>query len=253
METTEILGVKIACIDQQRLIDQALDWSKSPGRYTIHYANAHSLNLAYQDVHFRALLNAADLVYADGISLAWSSRLLGGCRLHKLTGADWIGPLCRQAASQGIALYLLGGRPGIAQQAAKFLLKSYPSLTIVGAADGFFQEKSASQIIAETSAGGAGLMLVGLGVPQQVLWIAAHRQALPAGLCWGVGALLDFVAGAERRAPGWLNCLGLEWLWRLGQDPAGKWRRYLLGNPLFVGRVLSQFITRRPKIEVRRK
>jgi exopolysaccharide biosynthesis WecB/TagA/CpsF family protein len=243
METIEILGVKIACIDQQRLIEQALAWSQSPGQHIIHYANAHSLNLANKDAPFRALLNASDLVYADGISLAWSSRVLGGCRLHKLTGADWIWPLCARAASQGIGLYLLGGRPGVAQQAANSLLKIYPSLTIVGTADGFFQQKSPEQVAAEISAGKPRLVLVGLGAPQQAQWIAAHHAALPAGVWWGVGALLDFAAGVEQRVPGWMNRLGLEWLWRLSQDPAGKWRRYLLGNPLFVVRVLSQWIT----------
>jgi N-acetylglucosaminyldiphosphoundecaprenol N-acetyl-beta-D-mannosaminyltransferase len=238
---TEILGVKIACLDQDGLVAQALEWSQSPNRHTIHYANAHSLNLACQDASYRQLLNAADLVYADGVSLAWSSRLLGGCQLQKLTGADWIEPLCAGAARTGVRLYLLGGRPGIAKRAAENLLNSQPSLTIVGTADGFFQVKTASQVVSEISAGGPHIVLVGLGVPRQEQWIAAQHSALPVGLWWGVGALFDFVAGVEPRVPRWLDHLGLEWFWRLAQDPAGKWRRYILGNPLFIVRVMAQY------------
>ncbi len=239
--STEILGVRIACLDQDGLIAQALEWSQSPGVRTIHYANAHSLNLACQDMDYRHLLNAADLVYADGVSLAWSSRLLGGCRLQKMTGADWIESLCAGAARTGVRLYLLGGRPGIARRAADVLLNRHASLTIVGVADGFFQDQSTAQVAAEIRALQPQLVLVGLGVPRQEQWIAEQRAALPAGVWWGVGALFDFLAGAEPRAPHWLNRLGLEWLWRLAHDPLGKWRRYILGNPLFILRVLAQY------------
>ncbi len=245
MNTVEILGVKIACLDQADLIAQAIDWSQSPGRRKLTFANAHCLNLASRDAHFRALLNAADLVYADGVSLAWSSRLLGGCRLHKLTGADWIEPLCAQAARQGVKLYLLGGRPGVAQRAADNLRARYAALEIVGAADGFFEGMSADQVAAQIQTLAPGIVLVGLGAPLQEQWILDHYQALPNGVWWGVGALLDFVAGDERRVPGWMNKLGLEWLWRLAQDPAGKWHRYLIGNPVFVWRVLRQALAQK--------
>jgi N-acetylglucosaminyldiphosphoundecaprenol N-acetyl-beta-D-mannosaminyltransferase len=239
--TTDILGVKIACLDQPALVDQALAWSQSPGRYSIHYVNAHCLNLACQDSAYRHLLNAADLVYADGVSLDWSSRLLGGCRLQKLTGADWIDPLCAGAARLGAKIYLLGGRPGIATRAAENLLTRHASLTIVGAADGYFETKSVAQVVSEIEASQPQIVLVGLGAPRQERWIAEQRASLPAGVCWGVGALLDFVAGVEARVPRWLDRLGLEWAWRLAQDPSGKWQRYLAGNPVFIIRILAQF------------
>lgn len=245
METVNLLGVDIACLDQAGLITQALAWSFDHQLRVIAYANAHTLNLAYADPGFATLLRKSDLVYADGISLVWSARLFGEGRLHKLTGADWIEPLSAQAAALGVSLYLLGGRPGVAQKASENLLIAHPSLTIVGTADGFFVEKSAAQVAAEIAACRPGLVLVGLGAPLQERWIAAWRGSFPGGVCWGVGALLDYLAGAEQRVPAWLDRFGLEWAWRLGQDPAGKWRRYLLGNPLFVWRVLRQYFTDR--------
>lgn len=240
LPTVDILGVPVAGLDQAELINLAVDWSGADGMHTIHYANAHCLNLAYQDATYRGLLNAADLVYADGAGPVWSSRWLGGCPLVKLTGADWIDPLCAALAGAGRRVFLLGGRPGIAQQAAETLLRRQPALKIVGIADGFFQAEPAEAVAAEIQASQAQLVLVGLGAPRQEFWIAEHRQALAAGVWWGVGALFDYLAGVERRVPAWMDHLGLEWLWRLGQDPSGKWRRYILGNPLFVYRVLRQ-------------
>lgn len=242
MQKIDLLGVSIACLDQAGLVAQALDWAESPGWRVIHYANAHSLNLACEQPAFRDLLNAADLVYADGVSLSWASRLLHRQRLKKLTGADWLDPLCVGAASRGLGLYLLGGHPGIAEKAAQNLLQRHPSLKIVGTVDGFFQQRSPAMIAEEITRLQPQLVLVGLGAPLQEQWIAKWKAALPAGVWWGVGALLDFAAGAERRVPGLLYRLGLEWLWRLAQDPAGKWRRYVLGNPRFVARVLMAWL-----------
>lgn len=248
METVNILGVEIACLDQAGLIDQALAWSQSAERRVIYYANAHVLNLVSENPKYRQYLKSADLVYADGASLVFASRLLGGASLTRLTGADWIEPLCARAAAQGVSLYLLGGGPGIAGQAALNLLNRYPSLKISGAADGFFQERSVAQITSEIASARPQIVLVGMGSPVQWQWIDEHRSVLTQGVWWGVGALFDFVAGAERRAPGWMNRLGLEWLYRLAQDPVGKWRRYLLGNPRFVFRVLVQSLSLQGKI-----
>jgi N-acetylglucosaminyldiphosphoundecaprenol N-acetyl-beta-D-mannosaminyltransferase len=248
METIDVLGVQIRCLDQAGLIDQAIIWSSSPGVHTITYANAHTLNQACQDASYRDLLSTVDLIYADGVSLMWSSRLFGGCRLIKLTGADWIDPLAARAASTGVSLYLLGGRPNIARRAAQRLLNRHASLVIAGVADGYFLEKSVSEVADEISALRPGLVLVGMGCPAQEYWIAQHFSILQNGVWWGVGALLDYLAGAEKRAPRWFDRLGLEWLWRLAQDPSGKWRRYILGNPIFVYRIMRQYLNHRHRL-----
>jgi N-acetylglucosaminyldiphosphoundecaprenol N-acetyl-beta-D-mannosaminyltransferase len=240
MEFVEILGVRIACLDQAQLIEQALAWGEVGEQRTILYANAHSLNLAYEDPQFLQRLQRADLVYADGASLVWASRWLGGCTLHKLTGADWISPLASNASGCEVSIYMVGGRPGIADQAAINLRKRFPSLKIVGTSDGYFQAKSADQVIAEICETHPSIIFVGMGVRLQEEWIAMHQASTHACVWWGVGALFDFLAGTERRAPGWMNRSGFEWLWRLIMDPSGKWRRYLIGNPLFAYRVIRK-------------
>jgi len=240
MRTVNILDVPVACLDVDGLVSTVVAWAAQKTPRTVSYVNAHCFNLAAVDGAYHDLLSRADLVYADGVSVVWGSRMLGGCRLVKMTGADWIYDFCARAAQERVKCYLLAGRPGIAARAAETLLQRWPELQIIGARDGYFQGKSEAEVLAEIAALEPQVVFVGMGVPRQEKWIAAHRSEIPAPVCWGVGALFDYLAGGERRVPGWMYSLGLEWLWRLSVDPAGKWRRYLLGNPMFVLRILRQ-------------
>lgn len=240
METVEILGVRVACIDVPGMLVCVEHWSSQAARRTVQYVNAHCLNEACRDPLYRNTLNRADLVYSDGISVVWSSRFLGGCRMYKTTGADWIVDFCTWAAACGVRIYILAGRPGVAQQAADNLGRRFPGLQIVGLCDGYFSRASEAEVLAEIDRLKPQVVFVGMGTPRQEKWIAAQRRAIDAPVCWAVGALFDYVAGIEPRAPGWMKKLALEWFWRLLIDPAGKWKRYLLGNPLFVFRILRQ-------------
>ncbi len=257
LETVNILGVDVACLDVQGILDLVHKWSgpnaQAPlgTKYTILYVNAHCLNTACGDENYRRILNQADLVYSDGISVVWASRILGGCELHKMTGADWIDDFSARAENTalsdagGLRIYILAGKPGIAERASENLLKKYPGLQIVGACDGYFRQMSEAQILQDIAAKKPHILFVGMGIPVQEEWIAAHRQDIPAPVCWAVGALFDYVAGVEPRVPGWMNALALEWLWRLMIDPLGKWRRYILGNPLFAWHILGQKLNRK--------
>jgi N-acetylglucosaminyldiphosphoundecaprenol N-acetyl-beta-D-mannosaminyltransferase len=243
-ESVEILGVRIDCMNTTRILDRIRDWAGSTERRTVMYVNAHCLNIAYQDSGYRAVLNAADLVYTDGVSVAWASRWLHGCSMQKATGADWIEPLCMRAVEHGWRIYILAGRPGTAATARLRLEERYPGLQIVGTSDGFFVERSERDVVEHIAAVKPDIVFVGLGTPRQEQWVAAHAGDLPDAIYWAVGALFDYVAGLERRAPAWMRALALEWAWRLLIDPFGKWRRYIIGNPLFVVRVLRQRLRR---------
>jgi N-acetylglucosaminyldiphosphoundecaprenol N-acetyl-beta-D-mannosaminyltransferase len=240
LQTVDILGVNIACLDLPGLLEAALAWSREQTRRTIYYANAHCLNLALDDLDYRQALNRADLIYADGISVVWSSRFLGGCRLHRLTGADWVGDFCALAEQNDLRLYILAGQRNVARQAKDSLLQRYPGIKIVGVVDGLFEDQSPDQVLEDIARSSPHVLMVGMGSPRQEIWIARNREQIAAPLCWGVGALFDFVAQVEPRSPTWMIRLGLEWAWRLLVNPRGKWRRYLLGNPRFVYRVVRQ-------------
>ena len=241
----EILGVRVDAVSLDELMAIAGCWAEQDRRRTILYVNAHCLNVAARDCAYRELLNSADLVYADGIGAVLAGRMLNvgiaAERLTKITGADWIDAYCKMAAAQRISTYVIAGKPGVAEAACRILEGRYPDLPVAGSGTGYDAvydaASSPGSLVEAINRTGARVVLVGMGVPLQEKWLAAWREQIDAPLCWGVGALFDYVAGVERRAPRWMVTAGLEWGWRLLMDPRGKWKRYLIGNPLFAWRV----------------
>ena len=239
-EHVNILGVKVNCDDKQTILKKVIKWAGENNPRTITYVNAHCINLSYQNIEYHNVINQADLVYSDGISVVWASKFLGGCQLGKVTGREWIFDLCGLAIANNLRLYILAGAPNIAHRASENLRDRWPKLKIVGTSDGYFKEKNNDQILEEINTSKPHVLLVGMGSPQQEYWISKHRYVISAPICWSVGALFDYVAGIEPSVPSWMNKLALEWMWRLFIDPKGKWKRYIIGNPLFAARVLHQ-------------
>jgi N-acetylglucosaminyldiphosphoundecaprenol N-acetyl-beta-D-mannosaminyltransferase len=240
LRAVEILGVRVSCASREDVLQLPLDWAMGEGKRTIFYVNAHCLNLATREPTYRATLNQADLVYSDGVGVVWASRWLGGCPLEKVTGRDWIHDFSAQAAQSNLRIYLLAGTQEIIEKAQQNLIRQHTELKIVGTRNGYFEEAESDALIEEINQAAPQILLVGMGTPRQEKWLADHRDQIQAPVCWAVGALFDYVAGVEPPVPGWLNRLNLEWLWRLLVDPLGKWRRYLIGNPLFLYRLLRQ-------------
>lgn len=238
--STNVLGVRVHGVDEAGLLALARAWSRARTRRTILYVNAHCLNAAYLDPDYRELLNRADLVYADGIGPVVAGRFLGSNHLQKTTGSDWIRGFCRMAGPEGLRLYLLAGRAGVVEAARERMLAEYLGLQIVGVSDGYFQTKREAEVLEDIDRTRPDVLFVGMGTPRQEAWIARHRQAISAPLCWAVGSLFDLFGGVEAWPPGWAGALGLQWFWRWMMDPVGKFRRYMLGNPLFLSRVLRQ-------------
>jgi N-acetylglucosaminyldiphosphoundecaprenol N-acetyl-beta-D-mannosaminyltransferase len=236
----DILGVQVACVDADKLLEVSCTWAGETDRRTIMYVNAHCLNLAWDDLQYRQILNQADLVYADGISVELANRVLGGCKLRKATASDWFDDFCRMAADNRLRLYIFAGRPGVAKRARDNLISRWPGLEVVGAADGYFHEMDEAEVLEDIERKAPQVLFVGRGSPLQEKWIARHREAIDVQVCWGIGSMFDLIAGVEAWPPDWLNALGMQWFWRLLMNPAGKWRRYVLGNPIFVSRVLRQ-------------
>lgn len=243
--SVSILGVRVHAVGQGDLIEQVISWVKHGERYTLTYVNAHCLNLAAEDASYRELLNHTDLVYVDGIGAVWAGRLFGCRGLKKVTGRNWITELCNRGEQESLRVYLLGARPGVAEAAGKVLGQRYPRLVICGAADGYFRKKTEEQVINEICELHPQVLLVGMGAPTQERWVAKNQHRIPVEVCWSVGALFDYLAGLEKPVPTWLERIGMEWAWRLKEDPKGKWRRYGLGIPLFIGRVVRQRLQQR--------
>lgn len=241
----KLLGVWVESIDKEGLLSRAVEYVKRGEPAKITYVNAHCLNVAAEDEEYRATLNQFDLVYSDGVGVVWAGRALKNQRMYKVTGRQWIDEFCTICEVEGISLYLLGGKPGIAREAAERLRMKRPKLQILGVCDGYFVENSEANVLRELEEKKPDVLLVGMGVPRQEKWVMANRERLPVRVCWGVGALFDYIAEVEPIVPKWMEELALEWLWRWMVDPRDKWKRYMLGTPQFIGRVLWQKVKER--------
>jgi N-acetylglucosaminyldiphosphoundecaprenol N-acetyl-beta-D-mannosaminyltransferase len=210
--------------------------------------NARCLNLCYEDPALRTSLNGADVVFCDGAGVMLAARILGGRIPARITYAAWIWQLADFAAAEGFSLYLLGARPGVAQEAALRLRERYPGLRIVGVRHGYFDHSAGSAeneaVLEEINAASPDILLVGLGMPLQERWLTENRHDLEAGVALSCGAAFDYASNRVRRGPRLLTESGFEWLARLLGEPRRLWRRYLLGNPLFLLRVLGQLLSR---------
>ncbi|MCX7098239.1 MAG: WecB/TagA/CpsF family glycosyltransferase [Methylococcales bacterium] len=223
---------------------EALDWIEqrvlAKHKAMVAFVNPGCLNIAYTHQEYRQVLQNVERVLPDGIGLNIGCRLLNQALLANVNGTDLFPRLCERAALGAYPLFLLGGQAGVAELAAKAMQQRYPGLLIAGVQDGFFSDAQESQVIDTINNSGAALLLVGFGVPKQELWLAKHREQLQPTVCMGIGGLFDYYSGRIPRAPVWLREIGLEWSWRLMQEPGRMWRRYLIGNPLFLYRVWLQ-------------
>ena len=204
----------------------------------IAHTNAHTINLANDDPGFLSVLRNADLILNDGKGVMLAARILGS-RLPADMNGNFFGPLLlERCAQRGWPVFFLGANPGVAQRAADMLMERMPALKIVGTRDGYF--KTDEEAIEAIKSSGAEVVFVGMGNPLQERWIDRCRDRTGARIHIGVGAFYDFITHEVPRAPAWMNRWGLEWLHRLFQEPKRMWRRYLLGNPKFVWRVVKQ-------------
>jgi N-acetylglucosaminyldiphosphoundecaprenol N-acetyl-beta-D-mannosaminyltransferase len=206
--------------------------------------NAHCLNLCYENPKLRDFLNGADVVFCDGVGVMVAAWILGRRIPERITYANWAWQLADFAAAQGFSLYFLGARPGVAQEAARRLMERYANLKIVGVRHGYFDHSAQSPenqaVVEEINAAAPDILLVGLGMPLQERWLMENRHRLDASVALTGGAVFDYISGRLRRGPRFLTRSGFEWVARLLVEPRRLWRRYLVGNPLFLLRVLEQ-------------
>ncbi len=177
-------------------------------------------------------------MFADGIGMRVAGEVLGRAIRDNVNGTDLFPLLAAALQGTGKRLYLLGGRPGVAEGVVRWLAKNYPGVKLVGWRHGYFSSEEEAKVIADIRHCRADLVLVAFGAPRQELWIRRHLPQLGAKVVIGVGGLLDFFSGRIPRAPRWIRRLGMEWCYRLCQEPQRLWRRYLVGNVVFLVRLV---------------
>ncbi len=203
--------------------------------------NVDHVVMADEHAGLRRAYRRADLSFADGMPLVWTSRLLGKRIPEKLSGSDMIIPIVQLAAEQNWGVYLLGGmpgEPGAAELAAERLVQRF-GVRIVGIDPSFVSMDGSKEgdagVLERVRAAKPDIVFVALGAPKQELWIARCLDEIRPAVAIGVGASLDFISGQISRAPRWVSNAGFEWAYRLLQDPKRLWKRYLIRGPRFVG------------------
>lgn len=213
-------------------------------KFLIANHNLHSLYLHARDPGMRAFCERASFTVVDGMAVVALARLVGHPlrRDHRLACLDWLDPVMRKAAEQGWRVMYIGGAPGVAERAAGVLRERVPGL-LLRVEHGYFDASAGSRENAERieaiKAYRPHLLLVGMGMPRQERWILENLGELSANSILNVGALFDYLGGAQPLPPRWIGQVGLEWLYRLAHDPKRLWRRYLL-EPLFLARKLPR-------------
>lgn len=233
-------GVPVTAFpDPQGLFARVLALARGAPQAVVAYLNVHVANSAADDPALKSFLRQADVVYCDGAGVRLGSMILGDPLPTRLTAADWFEDLIRALGAAGVRVFLLGGSPEVALRARSLLDQRVPGHRVVGAHHGYLQAPPVLRAALEAiNQARPDVLLVGMGTPLQERWIADHRAQLQAKVLFAIGAVLDFYTGQVPRSPPWMRRTGLEWAYRLWTEPARLGRRYLLGNPRFIARVL---------------
>lgn len=214
-----LLGIPIDNVTQQQTLARVREMLASDGQHHVMTPNPEMLVEAVRNPAFRHVLSRSALNVPDGFGLLLAARMRGTPLRERVTGADLLLALCTDEDAPKI--FLLGAAPGVAEKAAEALQKQNASLRIAGVFAGTPSQEDAADIIRRINASGANLLFVAYGAPVQDLWIHRHLSAMPGvRVAMGVGGAFDFLAGVRTRAPGWMRSLGIEWVWRLIQEPS---------------------------------
>jgi len=246
IKAVNILGTGFSRINMKDTLKTIEKFITNSRKSQVCVTNAYSLVLMQKDKEFKDITNSASLIVTDGKPLVWISRLYGEPIPERVAGPDLVYELSKTSAKKGCRLFFLGSNSTTLERMVENLKGMFPSLRIAGVYSPSFKsqfsERENEEIISLINKVKADVLFVGLGAPKQEKWIWEHKNELQVPVLIGVGAAFDFIAGTVKRAPNWMQKCGLEWLFRLCQEPARLWRRYLIGNLIFLWLVGKELI-----------
>jgi N-acetylglucosaminyldiphosphoundecaprenol N-acetyl-beta-D-mannosaminyltransferase len=251
----DLLGTLIDCVDVSEALQRIDGFVQSRRFHQVVTVNVDFLRLASKDQSFQYLVNDADLVLADGMPLVWASRRRSTPLPARVTGVDMILACSQLAARRGYSIFLLGAAPGVARTTAEILQARFPGLRVAGT----YSPPTTELVDLDASvrmvrAARPDMLFVALGAPTQDRFISDNQDRLHVPVCMGVGGSFDMLAGNVRRAPIWVQQRGLEWLYRLVQEPRRLWKRYILQDLPVFARLMFQaresLATPRPRMQV---
>jgi len=237
-QSFHVLGVRLNAVRIPEVIQQIERWieDRKVGRF-IAVANTHVVMESQQDVSFKRLINSADLCVPDGMPLVWCGRFHGHPLRRRVYGPELMLTFCQETAAKGYRHFFYGGDPDVSGELVKRLQETCPGIQIAGAYSPPFRpltREEDGEIIERINLARPDVLWVGLGCPKQERWIHGHRQQLKVAAMVAVGQAFDLLSGRKKPAPTWMSENGLEWVFRLIQEPRRLWRRYLVYNTKFI-------------------
>ena len=231
------LDIPIRNVSKERAVQLIWDHLEQTGPSEIHFVNAHCINVSVRDEQYRNILQSSAAVFPDGTGIRKAGDALNHPIADNVNGTDLFPMICERCGRSGKRLYLLGGKPSVAEKCAAWADNRAGSPITAGFHDGYFSKEETPSVIQEINASGCDILLVGMGVPSQEMWLREHLGELRVPVVMGVGGLFDYYSGTIPRAPLLMRKMGIEWVWRLMMEPRRMWKRYIIGNVQFLRRV----------------
>jgi N-acetylglucosaminyldiphosphoundecaprenol N-acetyl-beta-D-mannosaminyltransferase len=242
----DILGVQVSSIPSRFLLEEFKRIIHAKEFAQVAITPVNSILAAYKNKAVQEVYNASDFVLCDGMPVKWAAHFLGTHIVERITGLDLLPDLAAFAAKENFSLFLLGASPGVGEKLKEVILQLYPNCNIVGIYVPpfmpIFDATENQKMVDAVNAAKPDLVLVSLTAPKQDIWIANNKAVLFPAIYIGIGGAFEVMAGIAKRAPKWMHGAGLEWFYRLIQEPKRMYRRYLIEAPLFIPLVLRQKI-----------
>lgn len=242
--TLNVIDSPVTCLPFKEQIETILQWGSDRQSKYVCVANVHMLTEAYWHPELSTVLHSADIVTPDGMPLVWMMKLLGASKQDRVAGMDILLALGELAPERNVKIFFLGSETKILEKMRKKLEQKFPQLQIAGMEPLPFRPltpQEDAEIIDKIHRSGAGIVLVSLGCPKQEYWMHQHANKIEAVMI-GLGGVFPVLAGVQKRAPLWIRQLGLEWLYRLVQEPRRLWGRYKTTIPPFIWLALKQLL-----------
>jgi N-acetylglucosaminyldiphosphoundecaprenol N-acetyl-beta-D-mannosaminyltransferase len=245
-ERVELLGLSFDTVTIETAVARCLGFCRAPRTsHTVITANASHLCMMRHDPELALACRAAHLTLADGMSVVWALRAAGQPVPERVAGVDLMARLLAAAAERRLRVYFLGAKREVVAALAETTRARHPGIEIAGFRDGYFGLEDHLDIVEEIRASRADMLFIGMPSPFKETWCERHRQRLEVPVIMGVGGSFDVLAGFIRRAPLWVQTLGLEWFWRLLMEPRKLWKRYLTTNAEFIWLASREIVARR--------
>jgi N-acetylglucosaminyldiphosphoundecaprenol N-acetyl-beta-D-mannosaminyltransferase len=244
IEQIRLAGVPVHCLSLREAEEEICRRIREQIKTHVVFINAAKVVKYHSDASLRRVIERADLALADGVPIVWASRLYRESLKERVNGTDLMGRMIERAAQEGFRIFLLGGRQDVVEEAAAVYRRRHPSLQIAGIRSGYFSMEEDEDVIRQINQSRSDLVLIGMSTPRKELWADTALSRLDVTVCQGVGGSFDVIAGRVARAPVWMQRSGLEWFYRLLQEPRRMGPRYLATNPLFVWLVFKDAVRR---------